>query len=339
MGPEVGNGGGQIVVAGTPEQVVKNRKSYTGQLWPRCFHEYFYRIEPAEFGALRTVPLAARGAKCAWADFAAPTGGVGGGGTASVASSYLAAESLRGVVQAMLAAKAATQADRLGHRRARRQVRTGAGSDRPDGPRIPDCLDDERRAAITISRSRWPAIPVRRRGGAARRPLRSAEETAREMGAAIASAEESIGMGEALGRRLGAIANAETGASSLLLGAWRRRGSRHRARSVGTDTPHTHPALDPAALAAPRTMISACSRLGPGNGRGGGVYLKWDRPYCCRKSSESSLGCPQSGPPGRDFTTANFDFLSTTGRCVNVVERPHAAPAGEATPSRVIMKS
>jgi excinuclease ABC subunit A len=31
MGPEGGNGGGTIVATGTPEQVAKNEKSYTGQ--------------------------------------------------------------------------------------------------------------------------------------------------------------------------------------------------------------------------------------------------------------------------------------------------------------------
>jgi excinuclease ABC subunit A len=31
MGPEGGNGGGTVVAEGTPEQVVKNSTSYTGQ--------------------------------------------------------------------------------------------------------------------------------------------------------------------------------------------------------------------------------------------------------------------------------------------------------------------
>jgi excinuclease ABC subunit A len=31
MGPEGGNGGGQIVAVGTPEEVAKNSSSYTGQ--------------------------------------------------------------------------------------------------------------------------------------------------------------------------------------------------------------------------------------------------------------------------------------------------------------------
>ena len=31
LGPEGGNGGGQIIATGTPQQVVKNKKSFTGQ--------------------------------------------------------------------------------------------------------------------------------------------------------------------------------------------------------------------------------------------------------------------------------------------------------------------
>ena len=31
MGPEGGNGGGECIAAGTPEEIAKKRKSYTGQ--------------------------------------------------------------------------------------------------------------------------------------------------------------------------------------------------------------------------------------------------------------------------------------------------------------------
>jgi excinuclease ABC subunit A len=35
MGPEGGSGGGQIIAEGTPEQVAKTTKSYTGQFLKR----------------------------------------------------------------------------------------------------------------------------------------------------------------------------------------------------------------------------------------------------------------------------------------------------------------
>jgi len=37
MGPEGGDGGGQIVAEGTPEQLTKNKNSYTGQYLKRYF--------------------------------------------------------------------------------------------------------------------------------------------------------------------------------------------------------------------------------------------------------------------------------------------------------------
>ena len=67
-----------------------------------------YRIQPVEFGALRTVPLAARGGKVRVADFAAPyQAGAGVAGLLRSMPRILAGESLRGVVAAILAARAA----------------------------------------------------------------------------------------------------------------------------------------------------------------------------------------------------------------------------------------
>jgi excinuclease ABC subunit A len=38
LGPEGGEDGGRIVAQGTPEQVARNRKSYTGQALARYFN-------------------------------------------------------------------------------------------------------------------------------------------------------------------------------------------------------------------------------------------------------------------------------------------------------------
>jgi excinuclease ABC subunit A len=40
LGPEGGDGGGEIVAAGTPEDVVKVERSYTGQFLPYLAHFY-----------------------------------------------------------------------------------------------------------------------------------------------------------------------------------------------------------------------------------------------------------------------------------------------------------
>ncbi|MBO5857294.1 MAG: excinuclease ABC subunit UvrA, partial [Clostridia bacterium] len=39
LGPEGGNGGGTVVATGTPEEVAKNKKSYTGQYLKRILSE------------------------------------------------------------------------------------------------------------------------------------------------------------------------------------------------------------------------------------------------------------------------------------------------------------
>jgi excinuclease ABC subunit A len=39
LGPEGGEDGGQIVAQGTPEQVVKNRRSYTAQALEKIMHQ------------------------------------------------------------------------------------------------------------------------------------------------------------------------------------------------------------------------------------------------------------------------------------------------------------
>jgi len=38
LGPEGGQGGGRVVAQGTPEQVARNKKSYTGQALTRVLH-------------------------------------------------------------------------------------------------------------------------------------------------------------------------------------------------------------------------------------------------------------------------------------------------------------
>ncbi len=48
MGPEGGGGGGQIVAVGTPEQVAKNQKSYTGQFLSKIFwYDIWRKYYPA----------------------------------------------------------------------------------------------------------------------------------------------------------------------------------------------------------------------------------------------------------------------------------------------------
>ena len=53
IGPEGGDKGGNIVCKGTPEQVAKNKDSFTGQFLKTLFY-LFYRIY---FGAMQRIRL------------------------------------------------------------------------------------------------------------------------------------------------------------------------------------------------------------------------------------------------------------------------------------------
>jgi len=159
----------------------------------------------------------------------------------------------------------------------------------------------------------------------------SAEETGREMNRAIkGGVSEGLGMGEALGRWLELCASPEYAASSLLLGAYRNSTPVTVHVAIGTDTPHTHPAADGAAIGATthldfRLLCSIVAEL-----NGGGVYLNvgsavvLPEVFLKAVSAVRNLGHPLAG-----FTTVNFDFLQHYRPRVNVVERPHAASGGQ----------
>lgn len=290
-----------------------------------------YRTKPVDFGALRTVPLAERGGKVRVADFAAPyRPGAGVAGWLESLPRILAAESLRGVVQAIRAARAAAK-----------PVIWGIGGHVVKCGLAPVLIDLMDRGYLTALMMNGAAaihdfeialaghtsedveavLPDGRFG--------AAEETGREMNRAIAEAEESIGMGEALGRCLERIASAEFGAASLLLQAWRRAIPVTVHVAVGTDTPHTHPAVDAAALGRAthhdfRLFAALVRELD-----GGGVYLNVGSAVLLPEVFLKALSAVRNlGHPVREFTTANFDFLQHYRPRVNVVERPHAQAGG-----------
>jgi hypothetical protein len=155
----------------------------------------------------------------------------------------------------------------------------------------------------------------------------AAEETGREMNRAIVEGDrDGLGMGEALGRHL---ACAPETAPSLLLQAYRNVTPVTVHVAIGTDTPHTHPAADPAAIGSAShrdfRLFAACvADLDQG-----GVYLNvgsavvLPEVFLKAVSAVRNLGHPLAG-----FTTANFDFLQQYRPRVNVVERPHAGAGG-----------
>jgi hypothetical protein len=98
--------------------------------------------------------------------------------------------------------------------------------------------------------------------------------------------------------------------------------------AIGTDIPHMHPAVDPAALGtATHLDFRLFSALVQGM-QPGGVYLNWGSavilPEIFLKAVSISRNC---GVPLRPITTANFDFVQHYRPLQNVVKRPTAPSA------------
>ncbi len=289
-----------------------------------------YPLEPLDLSALKTVPLAARGGKVRVVDFAAPyPKGSGAAGLLASLPRLLAADALRAVVEAMRRARASGK-----------PILWGMGGHVVKCGLAPVLIDLMRRgyasafvmngsAAIHdfeialaghTSEDVEAVLPDGRFG--------AAEETGREMNAAVAGAQ-GAGMGEALGRRLQEIADPRFAPASLLHEAYRRGVPVTVHVAVGTDTPHTHPSLDPAALGRAThhdfrlfcALVKALDR--------GGVYLNTGSAVVLPEVFLKALSAVRNlGHPVMEFTTVNLDFLQHYRPRVNVVERPHAGAGG-----------
>ncbi|MBK5290431.1 MAG: hypothetical protein JJE04_01890 [Acidobacteriia bacterium] len=159
----------------------------------------------------------------------------------------------------------------------------------------------------------------------------SAEETGREFNVAlIAARRDGIGAGEALGRHAEKLADPRFVASSLLVEAYRASTPVTVHIAVGTDTPHTHPATDAAALGEAthydfRLFCSLVEELDQG-----GVYLNVGSAVVMPEVFLKAVSTVRNlGRPLKEFTTVNFDFLQHYRPKVNVVERPHASAGGK----------
>ncbi|HZT31136.1 MAG TPA: hypothetical protein VFA33_14705 [Bryobacteraceae bacterium] len=291
-----------------------------------------YGTKPLDFAALKTVPLRARGGKVRSADFGAPYRKDSGiSGWLDSLPRILAGNSFRAVVEALARARerrkailwglgghvikcglAPLLADLAARGYATAFTMNGAAS----------IHDFEIALAGHTSEDVEAVLPDGRFG--------AAEETGREMNQAIAAGDrDGLGMGEALGRRLQEIADPAYAGASLLAAAYRAAVPVTVHVAVGTDTPHTHPAADPAAIGSAthrdfRLFCALVSGLDDG-----GVYVNvgsavvLPEVFLKAVSSVRNLGLPL----GR-FTTVNFDFLQHYRPRVNVVERPHAGAGG-----------
>ena len=292
-----------------------------------------YRQQPLDLTKLNTVSLYSRGGKVATTDFAKPyQKGSGIPGLLDSLPRILAGDTFRHVVAAVAKAKAAGK-----------PVIWGMGGHVVKCGLAPVLIDLMRRGFATAfamngstsihdfeialagytSEDVEAVLPDGRFG--------SAEETGREMNLAInAGAADQLGMGEALGRALDGLAQPEHAANSMVLQAWRAKVPVTVHVAVGTDTPHTHPAADGAAIGncTHRDFRLFCSIVSELND--GGVYLNagsavvLPEVFLKAVSAVRNLGLPLAG-----FTTVNLDFLQHYRPKVNVVERPHAQAGGK----------
>jgi len=286
-----------------------------------------YGREPLDLSGLRTIPIEARGGKVRTEHFAKPYVGGGVGDLIDSLPHILAADSFRALIQALAVARAQ-----------KKMILWGLGGHVIKCGLAPVLIDLMRRGYATAfalngaaaihdfeiaiagqtSEDVEAVLPDGRFG--------TAEETGREMNAALAS---SLGFGEALGKQLERIADKRYAACSLLHEAYRGATPVTVHVAIGTDTPHTHPRAQGESIgrASHLDFRLLCSLVKDLNE--GGVYLNVGSAVLLPEVFLKAVSVVRNlGAPLANFTTVNFDFLQHYRPRVNVVERPHARAGG-----------
>lgn len=291
-----------------------------------------YPYKPLDFTGLKTVPLRERGGKVRVEQFARPyEKGKTWLDWVDALPRILAGDRFRGVVEALLKARSTGRAivwglgghvikcglapvllDMMGRGYATAFAMNGAAS----------IHDFEIALAGHTSEDVEAVLPDGRFG--------SAEETGRDMNAAIvAGAKEELGMGEALGRYLAGAADPAYAGFSLQVGAYRYGTPVTVHVAVGTDTPHTHPESNGAAIGQCtlqdfRLLCSLLRDLDEG-----GVYVNVGSAVVLPEVFLKAVSVIRNlGHPLANFTTVNLDFLQHYRPKANVLERPHAGAGG-----------
>lgn len=154
----------------------------------------------------------------------------------------------------------------------------------------------------------------------------SAEETGLQMNVAIREGDaEGLGVGESLGKALTRFADPAFEEKSLLVRAYRAGVPVTVHIAIGTDTPHTHPKADGAAIGSAslrdfRLFSSLVTELDEG-----GVYINLGSAVIMPEVFLKAISTVRNlGFTVKNFTTANFDFLQHYRPRYNVLQRPHA---------------
>lgn len=288
----------------------------------------YYKLAPIDLSHLKTVSLYDRGGKVHISDFAKPfEAGSGLSGLLNSLPAILAVPGFQAVIEAIWEARNKQKAILWGL--GGHVIKCGLA------PVLSDLMsrgfatgfamngsasihDFEIALAGYTSEDVEAVLPDGRFG--------SAEETGREWNNALS---ENLGIGEALGQALARIAKPEFADFSLLHRAWQHRTPVTVHAAIGTDTPHTHPACNPAVLGAAthydfRLFCSLVTGL-----HDGGVYLNVGSAVVMPEVFLKALSSVRNlGYPVDRFTTVNFDFLQHYRPRMNVVQRPHAQSGG-----------
>jgi hypothetical protein len=292
-----------------------------------------YSCEPIDLSGLHTIPIHARGGKVCVEHFAKTYSGGGVTGLLDSLPHILAADSFRAVLDRMMEAHAR-----------KKMILWGLGGHVIKCGLAPVLIDLVSRGYVTAfalngaaaihdfeiaiagqtSEDVEAVLPDGRFG--------TAEETGREMNAALNREDVPLpeGFGEALGRLLEKIADARYAECSLLCRAYRSATPVTVHVAVGTDTPHTHPTAQGAAIGRAthydfRLLCSLVKGMSDG-----GVYLNVGSAVVLPEVFLKAVSVVRNlGHPLANFTTVNFDFLQQYRPRVNVVERPHARAGGQ----------
>ena len=291
-----------------------------------------YNDKPLSFEGLRTVPIGDRGGKVRVSQFAKPyQKGDGVGRLIDCFPALLAGEAFRGVLGALKHARAESRAILWGM--GGHVIKCGMGDVLLDLMRrgwvsafvmngAASIHDFEIAIAGQTSEDVEAVLPGGRFG--------AAEETGREMNLAISDGDkERLGMGEALGRNLESVAKPEFASHSVLSGAYKASVPVTVHVAIGTDTPHTHPHADAAAIGRTthRDFQLLCSLVRKLDN--GGLYLNVGSAVVLPEVFLKAVSVVRNlGYPLANFSTVNFDFLQHYRPRVNVVERPHARSGG-----------
>ena len=288
-----------------------------------------YGIRPIDLSCLKTISLAVRGGKVKQGDFARVyERGSGVQGLINSLPQILAGDSLRAVIEAIFNA-----------RRLNKPVIWGLGGHVIKCGLAPVLIDLMNRGYATAFAMNGAAsihdfeialaghtsedveavLPDGRFG--------TAEETGHQWNDALLSG---AGAGEALGMALENLAPAEHRTASILLQAWQHRIPVTVHVAIGTDTQHTHPAVNPEALgrATHTDFRLFCTLVTALNS--GGVFINAGSAVVMPEVFLKALSTVRNlGHEVRDFTTVNLDFLQQYRPRLNVVERPHAQSGGK----------